>query len=212
MKKSPLSPNELDHLAKVIAEVERKTSGELRLMLVSRSSLTNHVFPLLTFIFCTLGLLELWYSRHYFLIEPRPWITLAIILGSTALAFILSRFNWVQRRMTWPADLDHQVAARAELEFHREGLGATTGKTGILIFISLMEHEAVVLGDKAIAAKLDNKVWSQVVATVLEGARTKKWCPKLEEAIRQCGDLLARHFPIQAGDKNELPNHVIVKE
>lgn len=212
MGKSPLSQQELDHLAKVIAEVEGKTSGELRLILVRRSSLTNHVFPLLTASLAMLGLLELWYMRHHFLVEPIPWITLAILLGSAMLAWILSRFEFIQRWMTLPGDLDHHVAIRAELEFHREGLGATAGKTGILIFVSLFEREAVVLGDKAIAAKLNKDVWAQVVATVIEGAKSKKWCEKLEEAIRQCGDLLARHFPIQPGDKNELPNHVVLKD
>lgn len=108
-------------------------------------------------------------------------------------------------------DSTDAVFSRAELEFHREGLDGTKAATGILIFLSLFEHEAVVLGDRAIAAKLDKAVWHEVVQKVLEGGRTRDWRGKLEEAIRMCGDLLTRHFPMQAGDRNELPNHVIVK-
>lgn len=202
----------MEHLANVITEVEKTTSGELRLMIVGRSSRTGHIFPLAFFVIATGSLLYLWYTRHIFILSPNPWLLPVVFAVCGLVAWLLSGLSWIQRRFTPYLDMEAQVWARAELEFHREGLGATQGKTGILIFLSMLEHQAVVLGDKAIAAKLENTVWSDVVKLVLEGARTRRWEEKLEEAIRKCGQLLQQHFPIQPGDKNELPNHVILKD
>lgn len=206
-----LGEAELKKLATAITEVERTTSGELRLVIVGSSARTSHVFPLLSFVLASAGLLALWYLRAPILLEPVPFLAPLVLAASVLIAFVLSRSSVIRRRFTWPADLEHQVLMRAELEFHREGLDATKDKTGILIFLSVEEHQAVVLGDKGINEKLKPEVWSKVIATILEGARKKQLAQKLEEAIRTCGHLLHQHFPIQPGDKNELPNHVVVK-
>ena len=79
------------------------------------------------------------------------------------------------------------------------------------MFISLLEHQAVVLADKGIASRLEANIWNEVVATMLEGPRTGHWADCIEKALRQCGSVLAEHFPIRPGDHNELPNLVIIK-
>jgi len=206
-----LSEEQLQRLSDTITEVEKATTGELRLIIVGRSSRSSHVFPLLAFLFSTFALIYLWYSRHMFVLEPKSWLVPALLFTSAVLAYALSRVPIVQRRLTWPADLEHQVLARAELEFHREGLDATENQTGILLFLSVLEHQAVVLADKGIAQKLDENVWTEVVAQILEGARHQHLAQNLEAAIRRCGELLQKHFPAQPGNRNELPNHVIVK-
>jgi putative membrane protein len=34
----------------------------------------------------------------------------------------------------------------------------------------------------------------------------------LAGAVKRCGEILARHVPPSAGDRNELPDHLIVLE
>lgn len=211
-KQNLLSDDELKSLSAAITQVERRTSGELRLIIAQRSSRTSHVFPLLTLMLASLSLIYLWTARHLLMLGDTTWILPAVLIGALALGYLFSRIPSVQRRLTRPADLEHQALMRAELEFHREGLGGTADKTGILIFLSVFEHQAVVLADKGIAAKIDQKVWSEVIAMVLEGVRKKRLRENLEKAIHLCGDLLTKEFPIKDGDKNELPNHVLVKD
>ena len=209
--KKVLTQSELNRLTQVVGEVERSTSGELRLMIVGRSTPIGHVFPLATFALMSLSLVALW-SMRYEMVLDFKWYLAPMILACSVLAgWLLARLTFVQRWLTSDEDMTSEVWRRAEIEFHHEGLDGTTGATGVLIFVSLMEHQAVVLADKAIAVKLPREVWSDVVQLVIEGARTGKWASKLEEAVRLCGKLLNAHFPIKAGDKNELPNHVIVK-
>ncbi len=207
-----LSKEDLAYLANAISEVEKKTSGELRLIIAKRSSLTSHVIPMLAFIFATVSMVYLWQTRHLHMLGDAGWHMPAALGGSFVLAFVLGRLRFIQRRLTWPSDLEHQVLMRAETEFHREGLSNTADKTGILIFLSLFERQAVVLADKGIASKIEKTVWGDVVQIILDGVRQNTLKENLELAIKRCGELLHKQFPIQTGDKNELPNHVIVKE
>lgn len=206
-----LTDKELDELSHVVGDIEKTTSGELRVMIVERSAPIGHVFQLLFALLMFCFFVAHQAARNEGLFEDH-WFTYPLLLPlALVLAWWLAKVPRVQRWITRSEDLESSVWARAELEFNREGLQGTKAQTGILIFLSLMEHQAVVLADKAIAAKLEPKIWNDVIAIVLEGARGNQWRVKLEEAVRLCGKLLAQNFPAQSGDVNELPNHVIVK-
>jgi putative membrane protein len=210
--KQILSQNELGRLATVIGEVEKATAGEIRLMIVKRSSLTSHVHLLLWNILISLSFIALWFFRHDLIFFESWGLWAGLIGGSYAVSLLLSRFALVQRRLTNPRDLHHQVWARAEVEFHREGLSDTTSHTGVLIFVSLFEHMALVLADKGVADKVDEHAWDKVVDEILHGARNQTWAESLEKAVRECGKYLSEHFPPQAGKGNELSNAVILKD
>lgn len=210
--KPVLSNQELKDLARVIGEVEQDTTGELRLILVERSSRASHTFSFLFLLLLTLVLCGAWILRHSIILSGFGsfLMPLACVVAGLS-AFGLSRWSFLQRRLAWPADVDHQVRMRAELEFHREGLAKTSERTGILIFLSLFERQAVVLADEGIAARMPSSTWNDVVLMVVEGVRKGHLKDNLERAIRHCGSLLKKEFPAQPGDRNELPNRVLVK-
>lgn len=208
--KIPLNQEQLNHLEKVIVDLERKTSGEIRLMIVE-SSLPRSVFPTLFGWLTAFAFFAVWMERHYLIWAADWWLVPALWAVTAGLAFGLARLPSVVRLMTPNAELRAHALTRAELEFYREGLGHTADKTGILLFLSMLEHQAVVLADKGIAAKIEPAVWDEVVATMLEGPKTGEWQDRLEKALRTCGGVLASHFPIRPGDHNELSNLVIVK-
>ena len=157
------------------------------------------------------ALVYLWSARHLLMLSDTTWILPIVLIGALAFGFLFSRIPSVRRQLTWGDDLEHQVLMRAELEFHREGLAKTKDQTGILLFLSLFERRAVVLADKGIASKLGPEVWAEVVEMITLGARKKKLREQLEKAIRRCGELLSKEFPIQPGDCNELSNRVLIK-
>lgn len=220
-----LSREELDRLSKAIAEAEKKTSGEIKLMIVKNSSKFPDLFRTLVLIFIALILLLEWWfwpellfrrfggglTRYGFGGSGGVFLSLAFLI-SLVLAAIFQNFDFVKRLLTRSSVLAQWVWLRAELEFHREGMGKTEGRTGILILLSLFEHRAVVLADKAINEKLDKDVWQNVVDSVVDGVKKGQLAENLELAIQQCGNHLAKHFPIKPGDTNELSNTVIVKE
>jgi putative membrane protein len=214
-----LTREELDRLANTIAEAEKKTSGEIKLMIVKRSSKLPDVFKVLMLFFATMLMILCWYEREnwflysgFFYTRYLSYIGVVVLVLSAMLAWIFARFEFVQRLVTRPSVLAQWVWLRAELEFHREGLGKTVDRTGILILLSVFERRAVVLADKGINEKLDKNVWQEVINSVVDGVKKGQLADNLELAIKQCGNLLAKHFPIKPDDTNELSNTVIVKE
>lgn len=210
--KTFLNETQLAKLSHTIGEMEKSTSGEIRLMIVRRSSAIGHVDDLLWLILLVLSFLTIWFFRHDMILFERWWMLPALFAGLFAVARLLARTAFIQRVLTSGADLQQQVWARAEVEFSREIKGRTRSSTGILLYLSLMERRAVVLADAGIASKLPPDTWDGVTSVILAGAKTGQWTEKLEESIRLCGGYLAQHFPQEARDTNELSNAVIVKE
>jgi len=101
----------------------------------------------------------------------------------------------------------HQKAVE---QFLVQNLHTTKGRTGVLIYVSFAERFAEVIADDGIYRKVSPKVWEGVIAELThhlaKGTRREGFIT----AIEMCGKILAEHFPPGHGDKDELPNHLIV--
>ena len=106
--------------------------------------------------------------------------------------------------------MDQAVRSRALRAFHEQGLHRTTEGTGVLIFASLLEHEAVVLGDHGIHARMGDEGWGQAVGALVAGLRRGAPADGFVEAIGRCGAQLARPTsrpaPAAVAQRNELPD------
>lgn len=108
-----------------------------------------------------------------------------------------------------PRSLMKESVERAALNaFANLGITQTRDATGILIYVSLFERIAVVLGDRAIDSKLSKGTWQEVTDLVLKGFREKRPAEGYVAGILKCGELLTPHFPIKPDDTNELGNEL----
>jgi putative membrane protein len=98
----------------------------------------------------------------------------------------------------------HQRATRAFLE---EEVFRTRDRTGILIFVSLLEHRVVVLADRGLDGRVTPSEWEEVVAGIAAGIRRGHPGTALAEGIRRCADLAAR-VPPRPDDRDELPGQL----
>ncbi|MCH8890414.1 MAG: hypothetical protein IH827_04975 [Myxococcales bacterium] len=137
-------------------------------------------------------------------------VLIGLLAGGLALG--LSRLDAVQRMLTPRIDQMRQVDLRAQIEFYEIEMTQTQDRTGILLFVSLLEHRAVVLADRSIAEKLDAKIWQELVDLMIQGVKRGDLAAGMTQAIQRCGELLSPHFPIADDDINELRNHLVVKE
>lgn len=96
-------------------------------------------------------------------------------------------------------------------EFHRYQLHTTEARTGVLLFVSLLERRAIVLADQGIAARVGPEHWAETNDLVLAGIRRGSLREGLLAGIRSAGEVLARDFPVEDGDRNEIPDRVIVR-
>ena len=115
------------------------------------------------------------------------------------------------REALTPRFIKRNNVHRAALEqFLAHGIHLTEGRTGVLIFASLSEHQAEIVADTAIFNKVDRRVWGEAVEAVLSGARAGDLATGLTRAVEKSGAVLAQHFPPVEGDANELPNKVVI--
>ena len=92
-----------------------------------------------------------------------------------------------------------------------QNLHTTTGRTGVLIFVSVAERYAEILADKAIDERVPRGTWKHIVDDLTDGHRRR--APGRRASSRPSppsARVLAKHFPPGAQDPNELPDHLIV--
>lgn len=102
-----------------------------------------------------------------------------------------------------------RARARATAYFRTGAQGRTTGKTGVLIYLSLDEHHAEILADQAIAAKVGPDVWGEAMAAMLVELKAGRLADGMIAAVEKVGAVLAAHFPRAEDDVNELPDRLI---
>jgi len=192
-----------------LAEAERKTVGEILPVVVERSDPHPGADWLAALAFALVGsaLLAAWL----------PWGQPALVLVSQvamgAVGFVLARLLPDFKRVFIFEDRATEVAGeQAFQEFYRNGLHKTEAATGVLLFVSLLEHRVIVLADEGIDARVDAEFWAGTDNLVLEGIRKGSLRDGLVAGIRRAGKELAEDFPWTEGDANEIPDRVIVRK
>jgi putative membrane protein len=198
-----VSAKDCENIAAAVQRVEKNTASEIVPIIVPRSAVDSHVLPLTFLLLCLPLQLYIGYERSFNL------TSVAMSVFVVALAWLLSRSEFWLRLVSNSKDLHLQALARAEIEFYRAGLNRTTSRTGILIFVSLVEHTAVVLADKTIADKLPAQTWDELISQLIRDTKAGHLGQGLVTAIETCGQLVSPHFPIQASDVNEVKDHLL---
>jgi putative membrane protein len=140
-----------------------------------------------------------------------------VILQAAAggLGALLAAWDPLERLLAGRRALEEAVRARAVRAFHEQGLHRTAEGTGVLIFASLFERRAVVLGDRGIHEKVGDGEWDRAVAALVAGMRAGDPGLGFVEAVARCGARLAEHFPRDPGAKasaNELEDAIRVEK
>ncbi|RKY22553.1 MAG: hypothetical protein DRQ55_00515 [Planctomycetota bacterium] len=142
--------------------------------------------------------------------QPVALLLCQVALGAAGwlAAFLLPD---VQRLFMRESRADAVVAEQALIEFYSHGLQRTEAATGVLLFVSLLEHRVVVLGDEGIDAHMGPERWAEVTGGLLREVAAGRLGEGLVAAVDAAGEALAEHFPWVDGDRNELPDRLIVR-
>ena len=106
---------------------------------------------------------------------------------------------------------DEPVRARALAAFASLGVWDTADNSGVLLYISPIEHQVEIVADRGVAARVQPEEW-QAICTALAAALARdEQRAGLVTAVEQVGVLLAQHFPAdaEAADVDELPNRPV---
>lgn len=195
---------ESERISGLIAAAERRTAGEIVVAEVARSDAYQDVRLLATLVVALLAASlghVVWPALHV-------GAVLAIQFVAGLFTYVLSHAEPVLRLLVPRARAEHASTRAAELAFLEHAVFATRDRTGVLIFLSRMEHRVVILGDEGIHARLQNPGWEQLVATLVRAIKQGKAGDGVCDVIERLAEHLARDAPPREGDINELGDHV----
>lgn len=219
-----LTQSDHEVVSAAVAEAETRTSGEIVTIVARRSDSYHDVglswaaaavfialalmaaFPAHLRAFLSMLLLD-W--EH----ELADWKLLTGLLGILILKFLVVRYLLaimpLRMLVTPKATKARRARRRAILLFRTAAEARTRGRTGVLIYISLDEHRAELVADRAINEKVSPDAWGDAMATLVDALRQDRAGEGLAAAVAQVGAVLAAHFPREADDINELPDRLI---
>lgn len=234
-----LSREEIDRIEIAVKSAEKKTSAEIVPMIVHRSTLKATGDRILFWIsFGVLGIggavglslsggldealldrvLEafgIWPSEAAFLwlaLLAEAFVALVAFGISWVFAKWVSQFDRAHRFVFPTGDLTLEAEHRAQSEFYSSDLRSTSGRNGILLFVSMLERRAVILADKAIIEKIDPSTWTETLSRLLSDLGNGEMGRGYVDAIDSIAKRLEGQFPAQPNDRDELSNRLRIEE
>jgi putative membrane protein len=195
------SKADFDAIEATVKKAELSTSGEIVVELASHSRSWNVerlVYSLGFTLICMLAAL--------YLTREVSWgvyynATQGILWG--AVGFVVAYFGW--GRLLRRSERRRKVVWKRSLGIFRQ-MTPARALTGVLIFVSLEEEQAAIVADKGIASKVPPDYWHAPHATIVNAMKQGKHAEGIIQAIETIAVELARNFPRESGDINELPD------
>jgi putative membrane protein len=187
-----------------VRHVEAQTSAEV-VVAVRKSS--GH-YGVLAYHF-GLGLAALVVS--YLLVAPTVYSVGAIategLLAFTLGTVLAANFDTLRRALSRSATLGENTNSAARAAFFDLGISRTSGRNGLLVYVSLFERRCVVLTDIGIDPTQLGPGWPTASAQ-LEQAVKRRDLQAFQRALESLGPVLGRVHPRSEDDVNELPDEV----
>ena len=202
----------LERIETAVRHAEKRTRGEIVPMVVRQSGGYGHA-PLVwtALALATVVTLGFSFTRDHLPWGSRAWMPLDLVALSL-IGSLLAKVPALQRLVTPKADRERAALLRAQTAFHAHGLDKTKGSSGILLFMSLHDRQAVVLADKAIADRVPHHAWDKICVMLLRGASQRDLANGYQAAIAESAKVLEKYFPAKSGGKDELRNQLIIEE
>lgn len=202
------SESDLARIQAAVVEAEGKTSGEIVPFVVERSDdyevaewrggalLGTSV----AIVFAALHeLTDLWLPVDFAGLVAISIV--AFVAGMLGARFVPA----LTRLLTGRALMTHHAGRRAAEAFIAEEVFTTRDRTGILLFVSLLERTVIVVGDAGINARVQKSEWDAIVALIVTGLKQGTPAEGMVRAIGACGALLERQgVARKADDTDEL--------
>ena len=103
-----------------------------------------------------------------------------------------------------PEDLEERARRRFELL----GMTRTADRNGVLLYIAPAVRRFQVRGDSGIHDTAGPDFWKEVAHEMEESVRRGEFTEGIVQGVEKVGEILARHFPRGAADRDELPDAI----
>ena len=188
-------------IADAVREVERRSAAELVVDVRSRSGSYAHAdarFAALLALVSLAGILFM------------PWTVppITVLLDPVAFYVVgigIARWSPAVRRLfTSRGERLAAVRLHAAAAFHERGVANTTGETGVLVYVSLLERRIEVLADRGLLNKVTASAWNATLTGLHEPQKLD--AETVVAAVGAIGTLLERDLPATGENADELTN------
>jgi putative membrane protein len=140
------------------------------------------------------------FSYEAFLVDP-------LLVGALA-GWLVARTPRLRRALSTAKLRTTQVTTAAHASFHEKEVGLTRRRTGMLVYVSLLERQLRVLPDRAIVEAIAPEAWQARVEAMTRVVAKGGAAAALAAELRALAPELAKILPRAADDVNELPDGV----
>jgi len=218
--------SEQDHLlvTEAVARAERGSDGEIVTIVAPRSDAYHDVglhYAILAMLLVPVGLAfvpQAWIDWAAGLVlgwnpELTREIVMLYLFAKMTAAFLIVRFAlaWMPLRMALtPGRTKSRRVRRRAIELFRTGCELKTrGRTGVLLYVSLAEHRAEIVADKAIAHQVEPEVWGDAMVALVDEVKAGRPGHGIAAAVEKIGAVLAPILPPTIDNPNELPDRLV---
>ncbi|MEZ6063497.1 MAG: hypothetical protein R3C19_24375 [Planctomycetaceae bacterium] len=137
---------------------------------------------------------------------------LIVVMVASFVAGVIaaSHIGWLRRLFTPRRHIQEEVNLRARQLFFDRRVHHTAGATGILIYISLWEHRAAVLGDKNVVDTLGQPFLDDLCRQLTELLRREHPTDAICQVVSAAAVQLAEKIPRTDDDVNELADALVL--
>ncbi|MDB5670378.1 MAG: hypothetical protein JWO25_1337 [Alphaproteobacteria bacterium] len=219
-----ISDQDRDRIAAAVARAEQESDGEIVTILAPRSD-AYHDVALHYAILLMLLVPAVWAFLPQSLID---WATarflgwnaslnrelimglLFVKLAGTFL-FVRLLLAWLPLRMALtPKGTKARRVRRRAIEMFKASVdNRTEGRTGILLYLSLLERRAEIVADEAIHSRVDPEMWGEAMAALIAQVKAGRPGEGMALAVEKIGAVLADVLPARHENPNELSDRLI---
>ncbi len=191
-----------------VRDAEARSTGQIVPVVVERSAHYHEVRWVGAVLLAALVTAVAEALRLGVTVRELPFLQLAAGVAGA----LLSRLPQVERILAGKREMAQATRVRALRAFQENDLHHTEKGTGVLVFASLLERRAWVVGDHGIHSRMGDAEWERAAQALVAGIRSGDPASGFCDAIGLVGAKLAEHFPRGAGEGarvNELPDRLV---
>lgn len=192
-----------ERTATEVKAIESRTAAEVVVAVRRTSGQYRHTDYLLGFVLSLATLVAMLYvpidvELEYFPVD----VALSFAAGAGLCALVPALRRWITSRRL----LEENVRTAARAAFVELGVSRTTGRTGILVFVSIFEKRVEVVTDIGVDSSALGKEWEEVRAKLSAAVSSADDPDPFFKAMHMMAAPLERVLPRSADDVNELPD------
>ena len=192
-------------ISEAITNAERQTSGEIVVVVAAQSDGYHYVPPLVA------GIVSLLVPWVLIFFTQLGLTSIYLIQLAVFFAITAALMPAANRIALVPPSIKRLHAHRRAVEqFLVQNLHTTSGRTGVLLFVSVAERYAEIIADKGINERVAPGTWKGIIDHLTAAIGGGRPADGFVTAIAAIGTTLAKHFPPGSQAPNELPNHLII--